>query len=71
MASYMTMFLISIPYGTIKSKNSLNCSYTNLLFQFHMVRLKVKFTSHVERVLLSFQFHMVRLKAVKIKKNKA
>ncbi len=52
---------ISIPYGSIKSMETLKTSPQMIVFQFLMVRLKgVKLDSSVSS--REFQFLMVRLK---------
>ena len=55
---------VSIPHGTIKSVLQLCTTSMRLLFQFHMVRLKVRRGYFQERQRRRFQFHMVRLKDV-------
>ena len=54
-------FLVSIPYGTIKSYTSRTKASNLCEFQFHMVRLKDKTLSN-DLYNVQFQFHMVRLK---------
>ncbi len=54
---------ISIPYGAIKRSDSWLNSYYSWIFQFLMVRLKVKPNSRHAYSPIIFQFLMVRLKA--------
>ncbi|MGB4297461.1 MAG: hypothetical protein WBJ26_05945, partial [Bacteroidales bacterium] len=57
---------ISIPYGAIKRYISLALNQAAAIFQFLMVRLKVRKNICATLFKCTFQFLMVRLKAVAI-----
>jgi len=59
---YISDYQISIPYGAIKRQSKRSISLSKLLFQFLMVRLKVKSPMNFIFLKIKFQFLMVRLK---------
>ena len=62
MRSLKSLFIISIPFSTIKSAWSSYLMDLYNKFQFHLVRLKVSSVLHIIIHLHQFQFHLVRLK---------
>ena len=59
---YFAQFLVSIPYSSIKRQPVLHISVHQVMFQFHIVRLKVGLLQTVLLPAWKFQFHIVRLK---------
>ena len=62
--SLKSFYLISIPYGSIKSQLAVSIVSVSVLFQFLMVRLKGVFHLRGDCGAWPFQFLMVRLKAL-------
>ena len=58
---YLLQSKVSIPSGTIKINNFVVLKLLYNLFQFHLVRLKLKKCAELLD-LPRFQFHLVRLK---------
>ena len=56
--------IISIPYGAIKRESRRQVCPVQVIFQFHMVRLKEDNPEAYVTAQPKFQFHMVRLKVV-------